>query len=604
MTERSRWHGFVTMLALVALALATFHITPPAQASGHLTPIYDIQGTDHISPFVGETVTTTGVVTAHVSTGYYVQDPVGDGDPATSDGMFVFKFGSKPAVGDLVELTDTVEEFIPGGPGTGNLSITEFGFPITTVLSSGNELPAPSEVFDLPNTDIIAAMDFWEAREGMLVSVRNAPIVGPTSRFGEFALVTEDDARPGSGFFPQNQQILIQSLGPNQVDYNPERILIDDASLDEAIQVQPGDRMRSLVGVVDYSFGNYKLQPISFDVKTHRLPNVPASQREGPPGNLTVATFNVANLFDLVDTPGKDDIGTGGAENESELDLQLSKLVLSIEVELELPAIIVLQEIENETIAQELGDRVNASAGTNYVARSFETSDGRGIEPGFLYDADRVTLLESFQLSGSDVEAAFGPGSASPGREPIYGLFDVNGEQLHIVGNHFKSKGGDDPIFGQDSLAGDPFTRITEEQRKLQAQVVRDFVNGLFASDPDAMVMVAGDLNDFQFGEPGEGSDHPLAILEGSGSEVPLHNLIDDEEAPARYTFIFDGQSQVLDHILLSPSLVDLLVASDILHFNAAFPAALSEEPGTPLRASDHDVLEARFDFDGPGGGG
>ncbi len=124
---------------------------------------------------------------------------------------------------------------------------------------------------------------------------------------------------------------------------------------------------------------------------------------------------------------------------------------------------------------------------------------------------------------------------------------------------------------------------------------MRDFVNQLFEADPNASIMVSGDLNDFQFGEPGEGSDHPLAILEGEGSEVPLINLVELEKEAERFTFVFDGNSQVLDHMLLSPGLLEAFVATDILHFNAGFASLLGDDPTTALRASDHDALEGRF---------
>jgi predicted extracellular nuclease len=516
------------------------------------------------------------------------------------------------------------------------------------------------------------------------------------------------------------------------------------------------------VGVTDYTFGNYKLQPTSYEVKNHKLPSIPASRRAGGFGNTVITTYNVENLFDLelntpvvVDAFGQvgfdpgsswgppstqnntlrrkpdvctgrtdqfspfdpalewegfgnnnfDDLGqhtancspavglfiseyvegssfnktveiyngTGAAVNLStggyaidiyfngnsspgrtiqltgtladrdvyvlahrdadqaildvadqtstsvlfngddavvlrmggkddagstpepdELETQLTKLAMAIEVELELPEIIVVQEIENQAIAQVLADRVNAAAGTSYVATSFETSDGRGIEPGFLWDDDRVDLLAAFQLTDAIVDgvsAAFGPDSASPGREPIVGLFDIEGNVVTIVGNHFKSKGGDDPIFGVNQ----PFTRITEVQRKLQAQVVRDFVNMIFEEDSDAMVMVAGDLNDFAFSEPGEGPDNPIAIIEGSGDEVPLYNVVAEVKEAERFTFVFDGNSQVLDHMLISPALLETFVAADMLHFDASYPSDLESDPTTPLRASDHDPLEGRF---------
>jgi hypothetical protein len=217
----------------------------------------------------------------------------------------------------------------------------------------------------------------------------------------------------------------------------------------------------------------------------------------------------------------------------------------------------------------------------------------RGIEVGFLWDTDRVTLLDAYQMSGPDVEAAFGPSSPSPGREPLVGVFEIEGEVVTIVGNHFKSKGGDDPLFGVNW----PPVRVTEVQRKIQAQVVRDFVSAILDDDPDALVTVAGDLNDFQFGEPGEGADHPVAILEGGAGEVLLTNLLNLEKDAETYTYLYDGNSQVLDHMLVSPALYDLFVAVDALHFNAGYPDGLGGDATTPLRASDHDPLEGRFSF-------
>ncbi len=563
---------------------------PPTPAT-----IMEIQGTGQFSPLVGERVETSGVVTLYTASGadFWLQDPAGDADAATSDGIFVRGggfpgAGPRPDVGDLIRIVATVDEQQFGNalPLTRLRTVNEI-----EVLSSGNPLPAPVALTDLPNQSIPDGIDFWEPLEGMLVSIQNGFVVAPTSRFGEFGMLTEADADAdlGSGYFAQTKQILIRGLGGGSVDYNPERILVDDSSLAGAIMVQPGDRVRSLVGAVDYTFGNYKLQPESFDVRAGRFPKAPASKRSGPLGDTVITTYNVENLFDLVDNPVKDD--EGSTPTPEALETQLTKLAKSIRMELRLPEIVVAQEVENTAILQELGDRVNAAAGTDYTATSFETSDGRGIEVGFLWDADRVTLLDAFQMSGPDVEAAFGPTSPSPGREPLVGTFDIEGRQVTIVGNHFKSKGGDDPLFG----VNDPPIRITEVQRKAQAQVVRDFVNSILDSSPGALVMVTGDLNDFEFEEPGEGADHPVAILEGGPGEVPLTNLLNTEKRAERWTFIFDGNSQVLDHTLVSPALLKMVVGADVLHFNAGFPDAVGEDPATTLRASDHDPLESRF---------
>ncbi|MEA3510828.1 MAG: lamin tail domain-containing protein [Actinomycetota bacterium] len=757
----------IALVALVAAILPVLTASPANADDPTITPIYDIQGDGQFSPVAWQIHTTIGVVTAITANGrdMWIQDPEGDDNPATSDGILVDdrdRLDPLPQVGDLIMVTGQVEErqFYPDLPVT-RLDDVHFRGPYE-VISSGNPLPAPSELSDQPES-VEDAIVLLESVEGMRVSVKNGTVVSPTSRFGEFALLTKKDAKQGSGYEPSVKQILLRDLSqdPNMVDYNPERILVDDFTLDDAIVVQPGDIVQSIVGVMDYSFGNYKIQPTETKITPKPIPNSPQSVRNGPSGDTTITTFNVENLFDLVlNTPTNVDVfgqigfdpgsswgppstkdntlqrkpavcagdpdgsdpfdpaiewegfgtnnfdglgshtvtcgsstdlfisqyiegtsynkaievynGTGESVNlgtlgytievffngntsagtriglsgtiaagdvfvladeradpailaqadqltrrslfngddavalvkggkddgsstptPEELETQLTKLAMAIDLELQLPEIMVLQEVENTEIAQELGDRVNAAAGTDYVAVSFETSDGRGIEVAFLYDDDRVDVVDVFQLSGPDVEAAFGAASASPGREPLYGEFLVDGKTVHIVGNHFKSKGGDTPIFG----IVQPFERPTEVQRKMQAQAVRDFVDTLLAADPGAMVMVTGDLNDFQFGEHSEGPGHPIGILEGIGGDEQFTNLVNMEKEQERWTFLFDGNSQVLDHMLVNDMLLKRLAGIDILHFNAAFPSDLGADPTTTLRASDHDAIEGRFTF-------
>jgi 2',3'-cyclic-nucleotide 2'-phosphodiesterase (5'-nucleotidase family)/predicted extracellular nuclease len=601
MRSKNKLKHVVSVLTIVVMGLLS---ALPGFGSPMAVPmplsIMEIQGSAQFSAFDGDIVETTGVVTLFNSSGssFWMQDPDGDGDSSTSDGIYVSgggfpDVGPVPEVGDHIRIVAEADEQMFGN----SLPLTRLrNVELIEVLSSENDLPTPILLKDLPNSMVSDGIDFWEPLEGMLVEVKKARVVAPTNRFGEFGMLTSKDAKPGSGFFPSSQHIIVQGNG--SVDYNPERIVVDDSTLENQIVVRPKDQIGHLIGVVDYTFSNYKLQPASIEgVVAHAIPTSPVSRRSSSAHRFAVTTFNVENLFDLVDDPIKDDIGTGGAANAADLETQLAKLALAIEHELRLPEILVVQEVENQAILQELGDRVNSSTGTDYVATGFETSDGRGIEVGFLWDADRVDLLEAFQMSGTAVEDAFGPGSPSPGREPIVGRFNVTGninaDPLWVIGNHFKSKSGDDPVYG----VNDPPIRITEVQRKMQAQAVREFVNDVFDTDSDAMLMVIGDLNDFQFAEPGEGSDHPLAILEGGGGEVSLTNLVELERPDERFTFVFDGNSQVLDHILVSPSLMSFKAGQDILHFNAGYPDDLASDPTTALRSSDHDAVEARFRF-------
>jgi DNA-binding beta-propeller fold protein YncE len=171
-----------------------------------VTPIYEVQGTGHTSAYDGKTVSTTGIVTAVDSNGFYIQDKNGDGNAATSDGIFVFT-GSAPTVqvGLEVMVTGTVDEFVPNGAAPNALSITEIVAANSSVitLGIGAALP-PVEIGGAgnlapPTEDMAAGAAFWEALEGMLVKVNDAVSVGPTNSFGEIYTVVDNDNDPSNG---------------------------------------------------------------------------------------------------------------------------------------------------------------------------------------------------------------------------------------------------------------------------------------------------------------------------------------------------------------------------------------------------------------------
>jgi len=220
---RSPWLAILLALSLAAIILAMVPIAP-ASGAGHITPIYDIQGEGHISPEDGNSVVTQGVITAVGFRALYVQDPIGDGNDATSDAIFVFDFDwFLRDVGECVELSGNVSEFIPGGAATGNLSTTQmfapsitivdceatfgpgYAFPEPVVIGLSGRIP-PNEIvisedetdppinlqdaaddaantFD-PDED---GIDFYESMEAMLVMVEDAQAVSATRRFGTFS---------------------------------------------------------------------------------------------------------------------------------------------------------------------------------------------------------------------------------------------------------------------------------------------------------------------------------------------------------------------------------------------------------------------------------
>lgn len=156
-------------------------------------------------------------------------------------------------------------------------------------------------------------------------------------------------------------------------------------------------------------------------------------------------------------------------------------------------------------------------------------------------------------------------------RKPLVGKFLFNGNQVVVIGNHFNSKSGDQPLFGNTQ----PPTLSSEAQRMQQAQIVNNFVDSLLAVNPNANIVVAGDLNDFQF-------SNPLETLEGG----VLNNLIETLPLNEQYTYNFEGNAQALDHILVSDNLLDNAAAQvDVVHINSEFAD----------QVSDHDPLVSRF---------
>ncbi len=588
-----RYAALLVAFFLVAPMSQAAEVPPAADYQSPMTAtIMQIQGKGQVSPLKGRFVQVSGIVTLLTAKkdGFWIQDPQGDGDPATSDGLFVTMIPAvlAPEVGDAVKINGRVDEDQKGIelPRTRLLAVQS-----PWILSKGNPLPAPVSLTRLPDVSIEEGIAFWSALEGMRVSLENAPVISPTNRFREFDVVAPGNAVPGSGYYPESGRLLIRSLGGDQVDYGPERIMIGDATLDKPIVVSAGDQVTSLVGVVDYNFGYYKIEPDPASVKllTHPLPKPPVAVRTGAPGNLTITTYNLWDFFSSV-VKGKNERYVLKPED---LEKRIAKIAQSVVTELKLPQIIAVQETESANL-KPVVDRINSIAGTHYETAWLETSDWRGLTIGFLYDPARVKLLNLSLLKGSGTEGAFGTTSGIGNREPLIGVFSV-GEgipPITVICNKLKTKRTEDSPFSIE-----PPIRYTEVQRKAQAKVIRGYLNELFAKDPNAYVVVTGDLADYDFAEPGEGPDYPLGTLEGKQGEVKMTNLLNRVPEAQRFDYLFQGGGVAVSHTLVSPALLKAFAGADVLHFNTAFPESLKWDPSTTIRASDRDPLEVRFNL-------
>ncbi|HEX9992004.1 MAG TPA: lamin tail domain-containing protein, partial [Acidimicrobiales bacterium] len=579
------------------------------------------------SPLVGQQVATRGVVTSVLGNGFFIQDPDGDGDPSTSDGLFVFT-SSVPlvAVGDKLLVEGFVSEFRRSG--TVDLTITELTAP--TIKPTGTAaLPNPVPVDAPSDQRLMPGIVYWERLEGMRVVVDSPRVVGPTNTFGEFTVVARPDAKPRFGYQPTGVMVLRRLTG-DEVDYNTERLTVDDetrvgggdntrvvtaGSETGQVAVAAGDLLDDLTGVVDYQFSLFRLQPDTdpeASIVFRQGPPAPGANavRATAPGELSVVTFNMENAMDAVDDPNKADSPILSA---AEVEVKMSKLTLAVHDELKCPDVLLVEEIENATVLT--GDAEGEVLGTNaqaviprladlgcpYDAVSREATDDRSIEQGLMWRTDRGITLESYYLTTEgdgntpakpDDEHVFdGLGAFNDSREPLVGELTVDGEPIVVIVNHLASKGGDDPLFGTNQ----PPTRVSEIQRKLQAEYVREYLDDVvFAAHPGIDVIVGGDLNDFPFPEPGEGTS-PVTIIMSSPTHS-LRNVVLTLPVPERWTYIFQGNAQVLDHLMVGGNLRRAFVEADIAHFDARYGTLYEDDPNLSASVSDHDPPIAWFD--------
>ena len=612
-------------LADTDLNAADFTIGAPTPANSSTEPppppdptpgpfrIHDVQGNTRLSPLVGQQVTNVpGVVTAvrafGSARGFWISDPAPDADPATSEGLFVFTGSTTPALaaGDAVVASGRVTEFYPLGGGetpasTPNQSVTELGGPTSWIkVSSGNPVPAAEEL--TPSTvptayapeaaggsieplvlqPAVFALDFYESREGMPVRLVDARVVGRTTPFNELWLTSRPD---------QNRSARGATVYTSYDDPNSGRLLVQ--SLIPFAQrpfpvVNVGDTLAGITeGPLDYSrFGGPALLATALgtvvDGGLQREVTRPQRSFE-----LAVATYNVENL-----DPG---------DPQAKFD----RLAAGIVTNLASPDIVALEEIQDDngpvndgTVTDDLtlarfADAIVAAGGPRYQWRSIDPQNltdggepGGNIRVAFLFNPARVSFVDR---PGGDattpVEVVRERGraalSVSPGRidpanpafdnsrKPLAGEFVFRGQTVFVVANHFNSKGGDQPLHGRFQ----PPNRVTEIQRMAQATAVRAFLDQLRAVDFLAGAVILGDINDFQFSPT-------VQILTAGGASRSLMNQLPVTE---RYSYVFEGNAQVLDQILLTPTLP--LADYDVVHLNAEFAD----------QASDHDPQVTRL---------
>jgi hypothetical protein len=580
-----------------------------------VSAIYDIQGTGSKSAMEGQTVTTGGVVTRVNNNGFFMQDPVGDGNAATSDGIFVFT-STVPtvSVGQKIRLSGKVTEFNVGAAGNADAAartMTQLTSPTgITVEGSGYSItPVEVDLATLPTNGL-------EAYEGMLITLRGPLTVQQSQFLGRFGQLTI--AAGGRVYTPTE----LFRPGPDALALDADNarrsILLDDGTslqnpaitpyigLDNTVRV--GDTIDHVTGVIDFGLATsstsgavmYRIQPVEAPSFDRTNPRTATPQVSG--GNVRIASANVLNFFTTF-TDGTNFLGqTGqgcslggsvnksncrGADSMAEFVRQRAKTVANLSG---MNADVVgLMEIQNngETTVQHLVDLLNAQMGAGTYAVVPQPAQGTGT------DAIRVAMIYKpgkLTLNGVSISDP----APINNRPPFAQSFlTPNGSKFAVIVNHLKSKGSC-PSSGPD--LDDGLQGCWTATRVAQIGQLKSFLSNVQTTTGTSDVVLLGDFN-------AHAKEDPIDALTSDGSVIDAVSAYD----PLDWSYIFDGASGRLDHGFVTAALAPKVVYATSWHINADEPIYLDynlefKQPAcatcgpdyytaTAYRSSDHDPM-------------
>jgi predicted extracellular nuclease len=554
--------------------------------------IYEIQGDGSASPVDGNVVTTrNNVVTAVGTNGFFMQTPESrtDGNVNTSDGIFVFTGGAPGvAVGELVDVNGTVDEFF------GFTEITDN--PVVTVVNYGVELPAPVALdATVPSPDPTApscAIEF-ECYEGMLVAIAGGTVTGPNQRFGSDPIAEVYITAAAARTF-REPGVEFPGLGIPGIatwDGNPEVFELDPDKLGLSNQIIPAGSSFSATGVIGYEFGGYELWPSSLDVTAPDT--FPTPVRDRKRAELTIGSLNMFRLFDDVDDAPDGDRDDQVVSTEV-YERRKAKLALYILDVLKAPDVLAVQEVEKLGVLEDLAAVITAwNPEVVYTAYLEEGNDIGTIDVGYMV-RDNVAVDAITQIGKDEIFAY--DSSLLNDRPPLLlegrSINDGANYPFAVINVHGRSLGGIGPGGG-----GEERVRL---KRLAQAESLAKAVQALQDADPEIRLVVTGDFNGFEFSDGLvdvlgviRGDVDPTASLEPGSDYVDpdLINQVLAVDAAERYSFIFRGSAQTLDHALTSIALDLSVEGLEFGRGNADAAFELINDGTTPLRSSDHDGL-------------
>jgi uncharacterized protein len=578
-------------------------VEPPPPPT--ITLISAIQGSGAQSPLVNQVVTVEAVVTAVKPglNGFYLQEEAADhdGDASTSEGIFVFGAATVDDVaeGEQVRITGTVGEFVTS---SGASSMTQLTSATVEVLGAGETITPTAVTFP------VASATALEQYEGMLVTLTDELVISEYfnyDRFGEVVLAKPldgqdrlhtptavvDPGAPAQALAAEQARRII-TLDDSRSSPNPATIPHPGNGLDfgPTNSFRGGDTVTGVTGVIDHTFGLYRIQPTIYGTYAAENPRPMAPPEVG--GSITVASFNVLNYFLTIDDSGNicgpgQNVNCRGADSQAEFDRQRAKTLQAIAA---LDADVVgLMEMENTPgvepaadLAMGLNDLVGAGT-YSYIDTGVIGTDA--IRVGFLYKPGTVRPAGDFAILDSSVDPAF---IDTLNRPMLTQTFDevATGGRVTVSVNHLKSKGS--------ACANDPDTGDGQGNCNGVRTAAAGAIARFLATDPtgsgDPDHLVIGDLNSYD-------EEDPIRALEAAG----YTDLVQQYGGPFAYGYVFDGKVGYLDHALANGALAPQVTGTSEWHINADEPDILDYnlDFGRPagfftpdlFRSSDHDPV-------------
>lgn len=596
------------------------------------TDIAVVQGTGAESPLAGQNVEVEGIVTAKANAGFWMQDDSCSTPITASCGLYVFgnQSAAQVRVGDRVRAGGTVTEYRPAADPR-SLPLTELTQSSVTVLSQGHALPAPvdlSQTENLPIPD--AALDQLERFEGMRVSIPDFTVTAATNS-GEYASsnstgtffgVISGTPRPmrEPGIDPHNA--LPSGTTATDIprwDFNPEllRVKTNLLSGSTALNLNAGDRLENLVGVLDYGFRRYTLLPAPDAMPTLTPGPLGVAVAAPQADEITVATFNVQNLV----------------HGQGDYNVRATKIAVVISDYLHQPDIIGLSEIGNQASLDDLASKINAAAvaagkpDPRYAGHVLNIGQYNQ-EVGVLYKtAEIASGLARVEVTQAPFQIGEGatlrcPNGSDTGdqlmdRPPLVAPLQVNladgsSWQLTVVVNHLKSLSGvdseDPPGAGFECFN----TQGARNRAKRQqgAELLASWINTRQQQQPDERLVLVGDFNAHAFNDGfvdvigtiiGQPSSDNQTVQPGDGTVLvnpPLMTLLSRAPDPeSAYSYIHGSNAQAIDHILINQAAdaASEAVRLEYAHVNADYLKTHAGNLDNVLRSSDHDPAMAYF---------